>query len=130
MPPPVHGFADESIRGSTYLLAVAIVPVSALAAARTRLRGLRLPGQRRIHFKHERDDRRRRLLAEFNAICDRIRIYRFKDYDWRTEQSARDQLLIAAARDLRLLDGRRLVLESREGRDNRDRAALHRGPDR
>ncbi|EWC62858.1 hypothetical protein UO65_1806 [Actinokineospora spheciospongiae] len=62
-----HLFIDESIRGRTYLLGVAVVPVNRLAAARTLLRALCLPGERRVHFQAESNTRRRALISELVA---------------------------------------------------------------
>jgi hypothetical protein len=62
----VHAFVDESRRGGTYLVAVALLDPGELSVVRASLRKLCLPGQRRIHFKDERDSRRREVLARID----------------------------------------------------------------
>lgn len=58
----VHVFVDESRRGSTYLLAAALLDPPELGPSRVLLRGLRMPGERKLHFKHERTPCRRTSL--------------------------------------------------------------------
>lgn len=120
-----QAYCDESVRGSTYLLAVSVVSVSRLAAGRTQLRGQLLRGQRRLHFVDERPDRRRQLLAIYSEITAQVLICT-ASFTGRTEQQVRDLLPAAAVAELRELGCRRLVIESREGRDDRDRQGLRR----
>lgn len=53
----MHLFVDESKAGA-YLLVAACVEASTIATARHRLDALLLPGQKRIHMKNERKERR------------------------------------------------------------------------
>jgi len=46
-----------------YLVAAAAVPPGDLAPLRSVVRGLVLPGQRRVHMKDERDSRRQEIAA-------------------------------------------------------------------
>jgi hypothetical protein len=55
-------FSDESERADRMLLAVVLVSPGTVDEARATLRGLLLPGQRRIHISHESPRRRRALL--------------------------------------------------------------------
>jgi hypothetical protein len=55
-------FSDESERGSRMLLGLLVLPAGELAPARRALRGLLLPGQRRVHTAKESPRRRRELL--------------------------------------------------------------------
>jgi hypothetical protein len=57
----LHLVADESTRAG-YVLCVAAVAIDDVDAARTAMRGFLLPGQRSVHFKSERDARRRQIL--------------------------------------------------------------------
>ncbi len=59
-----HVFVDETKRRGYLLVASAVVP-SDLDATRRMLRGLVLPGQRRLHMKDESDPRKR-----CSARCD------------------------------------------------------------
>jgi hypothetical protein len=56
-----HVFVDET-KERGYVVAAAVVLPSELAATRQAIRPLILPGQRRIHFSHESDPRRRKIL--------------------------------------------------------------------
>jgi hypothetical protein len=58
----LHLVADESTRAG-YVLCVAAVAIGDLDGARAAMRGFLLPGQRSVHFKSERDARRRQILA-------------------------------------------------------------------
>ena len=62
-----HLFINESIRGRTYLVGVAVVPANRLAADRALLRALCLPGERRVHFQAENNSRRRALISRLAA---------------------------------------------------------------
>ncbi len=55
-----HVFLDETKRHG-YVVAAAAVPPGDLAPLRSVVRGLVLPGQRRVHMKDERDSRRREI---------------------------------------------------------------------
>jgi hypothetical protein len=57
-----HVFLDETKRHG-YVVAAAAVPPGDLAPLRSVVRGLVLPGQRRVHMKDERDSRRREIAA-------------------------------------------------------------------
>jgi hypothetical protein len=122
--PRCHAFGDESCRGGTYRLAVVHVPVTELATARGLLRAELLRGQRSIHFTDEKDARRRRLLTLFGRVAGRVEHYPARLADFRGAEQARAELLGALAVDLSKAGVTRLVLESREGRDHRDRSVL------
>lgn len=55
-------FSDESERADRMLVGVVLVPPASAPAVRAELRGLLLPGQRRIHTAKESLRRRRTLL--------------------------------------------------------------------
>ncbi len=57
-------FVDES-KTKGYTMVAAIVARGDVAALRRDVRSLVLPGQRRIHFTKERDDRKRLVLSRF-----------------------------------------------------------------
>jgi hypothetical protein len=64
----VWAFSDESERADRMLVGVVLIPTGALDTARSRLRGLLLPGQRRIHTSNESSRRRRALLDTLARI--------------------------------------------------------------
>ena len=125
----LHAFVDESRRHS-YLLAATLIDPADLSAVRTFVRGLVLPGERRVHFQAERDGRRRELLSRLTSIDPRVRLY---ESTGGAAEAARAASLTRLTEDLVKVGARRLVLESRgQVADRRDRqiiAALL-GPDR
>lgn len=54
-------FVDENKSAGLLLVGASYFPGN-VAVGRARLRSLLLPGQERLHFSHERDSRRRRIL--------------------------------------------------------------------
>jgi hypothetical protein len=65
----VWAFSDESERANRVLLAVVLARPPVVHATRAELRGLLLPGQRRIHTSDE-SARRRRILLDTLARID------------------------------------------------------------
>jgi hypothetical protein len=103
-----HIFVDEcKVRG--LLLAAAVIPPSDLALLRKLLGGLRLPGQRRIHFSAESDARRKVILRALVDAGLEARIYdatSIKDI-----QLARDTAVARLVDDAAELGVELLVLE-------------------
>lgn len=64
----VWAFSDESERAGVMLLAVAVLEPGDVYAGRRQLRGLLLPGQRRVHTAKESARRRRVLLDTVAGI--------------------------------------------------------------
>lgn len=119
----MHGFVDESRRGTTYLLACVVISPKSLGGARATLRQLLLPGQRRIHLTDE--TKRRAFLLDAYADLEVAAWLYSITAQVREERAARERCLAALVDDLLAMDARRLVLESREGRDHHDRAVIH-----
>jgi len=116
----IHAFVDESQRGPYVVCAVLVAPKE-LAAMRTALRAMLMPGQRRLHFTQERVQRRRGLLSEMAELPFRARIYQSKA----KEPLARTLAMDALLQDLANLEGRRLVMERREhSQDRRERQQI------
>jgi hypothetical protein len=116
-----QAFVDESGRGSSYHVCVAVVADGDVNAVRRLARSFCLPGQRRWHFVHERASRRRQIIDALIA-SDRVAALIFH---------AKGREAVIRAESFRrmvqpLLDRNvtRLVIESREGRDHLDRQAL------
>jgi hypothetical protein len=116
-----HAFLDESARGPIYLMCAASVEVGQLDSARRSVRTLCAPGQRRIHFATEGDQRRRQLLSHFSALDARCFVYVAHHHD---QVEARSAIVKHAALHLLGLGVGRIVLEARQGQDHRDRADL------
>ena len=117
-----HVFVDESKRHGL-LVAAAVVQPRDLAPARTVLRRLRLPGQARLHFTKERDDRRGQIL---NAILDLgVVVDLYDAISGRNQQQARAACLRALVQDLAATDARRLVLEQDDSLVRSDQAVLY-----
>jgi hypothetical protein len=119
---PVHAFADESRRGSTYHLAAAIAEPATLRALRRDLRSLLLPGQRELHFKREKEPRQRQLADAIARLPLCVRIY-VSSCD-RTEEIARQACIEALACDLFDARAHHLVLDSRSELDRNDEATI------
>ena len=71
----VQAFVDESKRRGIYLVCAVLVDPKELAHTRGRLRGMRLPRQRRLHFSKESPQRRQFLLAELTRLPIRSWVY-------------------------------------------------------
>lgn len=123
-----HAFIDESTRGHRYLICAVTLSSADVGAARASLRSLLPRGQRRIHFATESDQRRRSLLKDM-ATIDTIATVYFADH--RDQVHARGAILTTAITRMHQARVSRLVLESRDNQDHRDRAVIYEtlGPD-
>ena len=116
-----QAFVDESGRGSRYHVCVVVVANGDVDELRRLVRSFCLPGQRRWHFVHERDSRRRQIIDAI-VVSGQVTalIYRGKgrDAEIRAESFRRmvEPLLERGVT--------RLIIESREGRDELDRQVL------
>ena len=119
---PIHAFADESRRGSTYHLAVAIAEPANLRGLRRELRNLLLPGQRELHFKREWEPRQRQLVRAIARLPICVHIY-LRSCD-RAEELARQACIERLACDLLDRGAHRLVLDSRSELDSKDEATI------
>ena len=118
-----HAFVDESVRGELYIVCSVLVSTDGLDTARTTLRSLRAPGQRRIHFATESDGRRRTLLRAMSHLSTSPVVYVARHPN---QVDARGAILAAMVPKLQSSDVRHLVLESRQEQDKRDRSIIHR----
>lgn len=118
---PVHAFVDESKKNGLLIVA-SIVPVEHVQATRKVMNGLLLKNQRRIHFKHEHDRRKKQIVAEIARLPITIRLYH-ASLD-RGELEARRSCLTRLAVDLRSLDATLLVVERDDSLVEHDRRWL------
>ncbi|MHB1444818.1 MAG: hypothetical protein ACYCTI_00945 [Acidimicrobiales bacterium] len=90
-------FSDESERTGVMLIAVVVLDPGAVDAARRKLRGLLLPGQRRVHTTDE-SSRRQRVLLDTVADIDGLSadILRYRRPQGVDRLSGRHLLLQAA----------------------------------
>lgn len=122
---PVHAFVDESKVGGL-LVCVAVASPGALASARSALRGLLLPGQRRPHFNHERPARRQRILT---TICQQtgvsVDVYDARSFGAREELKPREASLRAIVADLAAERASRLIIERDDSVAAHDKRVLY-----
>lgn len=121
----VHAFVDETRRGSTYYLVCVLVEPSELTKLRQHVRGLLLPGQRELHFRHESKPRRRSLIDSIVGHGG-FRAHLYASDCAIDEELARQSSLASMVRDLLALKAHRLVLDSRANRNDEDDQTLRR----
>ncbi|WP_326955884.1 hypothetical protein [Amycolatopsis sp. NBC_01286] len=119
----VHAFVDESARGGNYLLCATVVEPAHLTSTRRALAPLLLRGARELHFKKEKEPRRRMLIDRIAALPVSARLY-LAECTPKTEEAARQRCIEHLAEDLLVLRAHRLVLDSRDHRDGHDRRTL------
>ena len=116
-----HIFADESkVRG--LLLAAAIVMPAELAAMRTCVNALRLPGQRRIHFSSESDRRRKVIVGSLAEGRARVILYDATAH--RDKKAARDAAIARLADDAAKMGAALLVIERDDSVADADRRTI------
>ena len=116
-----HGFVDESARGSDYYVCAVITAAVNVRAARRMALSFRKPGQKTVHFSKERNSRRNEIVNGYI----RSGLVRGRVYFGKGDQAAvRDRAMRQLAYDLAKLRTDRLIIESRSGRDVRDRQVL------
>jgi hypothetical protein len=116
-----QAFVDESGRGSRYHVCVVVIANRDVDALRLLVRSFCLPGQRRWHFVHERDSRRRQIIDALVAsgqVTALIYYGNGRDTEIRAESFRR------MVQPLLQHGVTRLMIESREGRDDLDRQVL------
>lgn len=118
-----HVYVDESKRAGYVLAAVTVTDPE---AARRAVRGLILPGQRRLHMNHEQPRRRRAIVSVLvttpveTTIYDAARRYP-------TERAARSACLDGLIDDLAAAGGDvQLVIEQDDSLVRSDRHELYR----
>ena len=123
-PVSVHAFIDESHRRQFYLVAVAIANPGDLTMLRRNLRGMLLPGAREVHFRKEKDERRRFLASRIAKLPVEVTVY--ASGCGRADEPARQACLARLTEDLIIRGAHRMVLDSRNTRDGNDRDSIDR----
>jgi len=114
-------FVDETKRRDYLLVAGVVLPVD-LDAVRKVMRGLVLPGQRRLHMKDENDSRKRSIATAIAVSCVHATIYD-AGRRYRNERERRAACLRAVVQDAAARGDSMLVLEqddSMVGWDNQN----------
>jgi hypothetical protein len=101
-------FADESKKRG-FLLAAAIIDQGEVSRVRTIVNGLRLPGQRRLHFAKESNSRRKIIIRAFIEASVRVAIYDATSFS--NDKLGRDAAIAKLADDAAAMGAVRLVLE-------------------
>jgi hypothetical protein len=109
-------------------MAVVLVTPSHLTPLRREMRKLLLPGERELHFKQEKDPRRRKLADRISPLAADATIYTCPC--GRFDEPARQACLMRLTEDLAGQSAHRMVLDSREGRDKHDRMTIKRTLDK
>jgi len=119
---PIHAFVDETkVRGLTVV--TAIFEPRDLAHARSVMNSLRMKGQERLHFKSERDSRRRQIMT---AICELPVVVDIYDtWPATTTREARPAVLHRLIADLASNGAHRMVLEQDDSVMHADRRTLY-----
>lgn len=119
-----HLFIDETKRHGYLLVAAAVVPGD-VAALRKLVRGLVLPGQRRLHMKAESDRRRRSIATAVAATGIRATVYDAGSR-YRTDLERRAACLEAVVADAARRGDAMLVLDQDDTLIASDRKLLYR----
>lgn len=117
-----HVFVDETKRRD-YLLVASVVASHDLDVLRRELRGLVLPGQRRLHMKDENDQRRRSIATAIVRSRSQAVIYDAGSRR-KTERESREACLQALVADLAQRGNTMLVLEQDDSLVNWDNQRL------
>ncbi|ARU53614.1 hypothetical protein CBR64_03360 [Cellulosimicrobium cellulans] len=119
-----HVFVDES-KKQDYLLVAAVIIPGELALARKMVRGLQKPGQRRLHMVKESPARQHTILSTLGTLGARVTIYQ-AGVGYRTNIERRGACLERLVEDIATAGCARLMLESEQGEEERDRRLLYR----
>lgn len=118
---PGHVFVDET-KESGFLITAAVVRRQELEVARKTVRGLVLPGQRRLHFASERDSRRRQILDALLPLTVGVTAY---DGSAHPRRRQRDVCLERMVADLAERGAEVLVIERDDSVMDQDRRLLY-----
>jgi hypothetical protein len=116
-----HVFADET-KAKGFVLAAAFVMPGDLAELRSRIVALRLPHQRRLHFKSESSSRRKLIMRSLAEANVHARIY--DGTRFRSEKAARHAVIARLADDLITMGAARLVPELDDTAAQNDRLII------
>jgi hypothetical protein len=121
-------YVDESARSGPaglYVVTAVVVASGAADDAREALRGLLLPGQRRLHWRDERPGRRAEIIEVVARLRPLVLVYAARPTRPRGSERSRSICITRLCWDLKELDIERLVIEERDDPLNaRDRRTI------
>lgn len=120
MPPRSHAFVDESKVGGYYVVVTLLAPAD-IGRVRSAVRSLLLPGQKRMHFRDEKDSRRKQILGAFAELPMQAQVYIAQGV---RDKEARPLCLEAMAKDLLKGGVERLCVERDESTEVADKRLL------
>lgn len=121
----LHGCAEESRRGSDYLVTMVVVPAGSLDAARRAVGDVVPRGSRRTHLSAESAGRRRQILRSYAALRHVAAHVAVAAYEGGDDQTSRDRCLAALVATCRRLGVVRLTVDTRlPDRDRLDRRTI------
>ncbi|MFD0742975.1 hypothetical protein ACFQ1L_15165 [Phytohabitans flavus] len=103
-------------------MVAALLAPKNLAPARQSIKGLIMPGQRRLHFQKESNGRRKQILDAVAALGVEAIVY--DGHRYASNKPARDACLARLVTDLTKLDVERLILETEDGALKSDKALI------
>lgn len=115
-------FVDES-KAKGYTMVAAVVVSNDVTTLRREVRELVLPGQRRIHFTKERDDRKRLILSKFTTFGVQAQIFHSPA---KNDAAGREACLTALVEHASKHAHTKIVLERDESIEQSDRRTLFR----
>lgn len=115
-------YVDES-KSKGYIMVAAVVVPGDVAALRQEIRALVLPGQRRIHFTKEGDQRKRKILSRLTELGVQAHVFHC---DSKNDAIGRENCLISLVAHAAEHAYTRIVLERDESIDKTDRRILYR----
>ncbi|MDD2818434.1 MAG: hypothetical protein PHN51_06525 [Candidatus Nanopelagicales bacterium] len=118
-------FVDESYNAERYLLAAAVVSKEAIDSARQAMWGLRLPGQRKLHWRNEHARRRLQIAVTISQVpLSYLVVIRSATVGERTERQRR-RCLEFLINEFAKISINEVVFESRSSTEDKfDRALI------
>lgn len=117
----MHAYVDET-KAKGLVVVAAVAEPRDLTAARKALGDLRLKGQERIHFKSERESRRKEICSVIVALPVHVHVYDASSLPERAGRTMALQMLVA---DLAALSATRLIIEQDDSLVRADRQTLY-----
>lgn len=115
-----HVFVDETKAHDYVMVATTVLP-SDVNGARKNLRGLLLPRQERLHFTHERPQRRRQLMAAMCELNVQVHVYVAETRD---HASGRHACMKSLLDDALVHHAQLLTIERDESVEHEDRRLI------
>lgn len=116
-----HVFVDET-KSRDYIMAAAAMLPGDVTVARKQLRGLLLPNLDRLHFKSEKNDRRRQVIAALCELDVQVDVYIAHTKD---HVAGRRACMKAILDDVLSAEARMLTFELDESVALADRRLIH-----